>query len=213
MLEIEQFRAEYGEEHTVGLSDIVATDFMSSEHSDEGVIDKIEYAQHRCQHGGDDAFEIRREMWRSEQVSRYCQVLTLRQLADFPLKLNRVFARLQTFSDHTRQVAQENRAASGRRASVGKSRRTRYQGLRENANDRCPPVLSTRTRRRYTMCASLVSHAWARSTGNTKHCNSIPDDPVHYSILSLSIPNTDIDPQYWGYLADDEAEDGEVELM
>jgi hypothetical protein len=63
------------------------------------------------------------------------------------------------------------------------------------------------------MCASLVSRAWALSTpGNGKHRDSIPDDPVHYTILSLSIPNTDIDPQYWGYLADDEAEDGEVEL-
>jgi hypothetical protein len=69
-LEIKRFRAEYGEEHTVGLSDIVATDFMSSEHSDEGVVDKVEYAQNRRQHG-DDAFEIRREMWRSEQVSHY----------------------------------------------------------------------------------------------------------------------------------------------
>jgi hypothetical protein len=57
------------------------------------------------------------------------------------------------------------------------------------------------------MCTSLVSRAWALSTGNTKHLDSILDDPAHYTILSLPIPNTDIDPQYWGYLADDEAED------
>jgi hypothetical protein len=47
---------------------------MSSEHSDEGVIDKVEYAQHRRQHGGEGAFEIRREMWRSEQVSLELEV-------------------------------------------------------------------------------------------------------------------------------------------
>ena len=65
------FRAEYGEEHTVGLEQVVLTDYMSSEHSDAGVIDPNEFAQHRRRNGGgDNGWEIRRERWRSEQVSR-----------------------------------------------------------------------------------------------------------------------------------------------
>jgi len=54
----------------VGLQQIVLTDYMSSEHSDNGEVDDVEYAAHRRQNGGSDsALEIRREMWRSEKVS------------------------------------------------------------------------------------------------------------------------------------------------
>jgi hypothetical protein len=55
----------------VGLEEIIRTDYMSSEHSDKGAIDKIEFTQHRCLHGGDSAFEIWQELWRSAQVSLY----------------------------------------------------------------------------------------------------------------------------------------------
>ena len=61
----------YGDEHTVGLEEIIRTDYMSSEHSDEGVIGKAEFTQHRDLHGGESAFEVRREMWRSAQVCCY----------------------------------------------------------------------------------------------------------------------------------------------
>jgi hypothetical protein len=56
---------------------------MSSEHSDVGAIDEVEYTRYQRQHGGDHAFEIRQEMWRSEQVCPD-QVLLLypSQLAD-----------------------------------------------------------------------------------------------------------------------------------
>jgi hypothetical protein len=57
--------------NTVGLEDIIRTDYMSSEHSDGGVIDESIFMQHRDLHGGEAAFEIRREMWRSAQVCRY----------------------------------------------------------------------------------------------------------------------------------------------
>ena len=81
---MEQFRVAYGDEYTVGLEDLVKTDYMSSEHSDAGAIDEIEYTQHQHQHGGDNAFEIRREVWRSEQVCP-CQVLLLYDRADLSL--------------------------------------------------------------------------------------------------------------------------------
>jgi hypothetical protein len=34
----------------------------------------------------------------------------------------------------------------------------------------------------------------------------LPENPIGYTILSLHIPNTDIDSQHWDYLGDDEAE-------
>ena len=54
----------------MGLEQVILTDYMSSEHSDNGEVHEPEYAAHRRQSGGGETgLEIRREMWRSEQVS------------------------------------------------------------------------------------------------------------------------------------------------
>ena len=55
--------------------------------------------------------------------------------------------------------------------------------------------------------SSLVSKVWARTTGHMKYLDSLHDGPADFTILSLHIPNADIDPKHWDYLADDEAED------
>jgi hypothetical protein len=68
--QINAFQNEYGESTMVGLEQIVLTDYMSSEHSDNGEINEYEYARHHRQSGGgENGLEIRREMWCSEQVS------------------------------------------------------------------------------------------------------------------------------------------------
>jgi hypothetical protein len=51
-----------------------------------------------------------------------------------------------------------------------------------------------------------VNQSWAQSTGNIKL--DLPENPIGHTILTLHIPITDIDPQYWDYLGDDEAEVG-----
>jgi hypothetical protein len=40
-----------------------------------------------------------------------------------------------------------------------------------------------------------------------KYLDSLHDGPADFTILLLHIPNADIDPKHWDYLADDEAED------
>jgi|HubBroStandDraft_1064217.scaffolds.fasta_scaffold288651_2 hypothetical protein len=66
---IEAFQKKYGAENTVGLEQIILTDYMSSEHSDDGLVDQGEYAQHcRAMGGGDNGLEIRREKWQSARV-------------------------------------------------------------------------------------------------------------------------------------------------
>ena len=53
------FRSEYGISNTVGLEQIVLTDYMSSEHSDNGEVDENEYiVLHRQSGGGENGLEI-----------------------------------------------------------------------------------------------------------------------------------------------------------
>ena len=62
----------YGETLTVGLEQVILTNYMSSKHSNNGEVhvDEPEYAAHRRQSGGGEiGLEIHREMWHSEQVS------------------------------------------------------------------------------------------------------------------------------------------------
>ena len=66
------FREKYGGTTTVGLEQIILTDYMSSEHSDPGKIDKDRYAAHRRRSGGgDNGLEIRRDLWHSSRVGVY----------------------------------------------------------------------------------------------------------------------------------------------
>lgn len=67
---IEAFVAEYGEEHCVGLEDLMVTDWMSSEHSDSGEVDKAEWEAIRRMNKecGRHALEIRKREFRSHKV-------------------------------------------------------------------------------------------------------------------------------------------------
>ncbi|KZP25086.1 hypothetical protein FIBSPDRAFT_888249 [Athelia psychrophila] len=59
------FREIYGEEATEGIQGLVATDYMSSEHSDPGLIPIEDWEAHRRNQGAEErAFETRREQWR-----------------------------------------------------------------------------------------------------------------------------------------------------
>ena len=51
---IPQFRAQYGEENTVGLESLIHTDYQSSEHSDNGIVEEEEYKEHRRRQGAGD---------------------------------------------------------------------------------------------------------------------------------------------------------------
>lgn len=67
---IPTFRKIYGEEATEGIEGLVATDYISSEHSDPGMVPVEDWeAHHRNQGAEERAFETRREQWRSSWVS------------------------------------------------------------------------------------------------------------------------------------------------
>jgi hypothetical protein len=69
--QIPAFRDAYGDEQTVGLEQVILTDYMSSEHSDPGVVPVEEYKKYQCQHGGGSTgLEIRKEEWRSTWVCK-----------------------------------------------------------------------------------------------------------------------------------------------
>lgn len=65
------FAAEYGAEAAAGLEDAIVTDWQSSEHSDCGEASQSEWEAERAKHArcGKNALEIRKEEWRSPQVS------------------------------------------------------------------------------------------------------------------------------------------------
>jgi hypothetical protein len=69
--QIPAFRAVYGDEKTVGLEEVILTDYMSSEHSDPGVVPVEEYRKYQRQNGGGSTgLEIRKEEWRSTWVRK-----------------------------------------------------------------------------------------------------------------------------------------------
>ncbi|KAI0070080.1 hypothetical protein K474DRAFT_284691 [Panus rudis PR-1116 ss-1] len=132
------FRAKYGEENTVGLEQIIHTDYQSSEHSDCGAADPAEFDAYRTAHGGGtDGLEIRREQWRS-------------------YKLDRIYYSLKTL------VIEQTHNELKRGERPGKVQRLRFQGMKVNANNRMPPAKPSK--RPYISC---VSEDWAERTGNT----------------------------------------------
>ncbi len=72
-------KAKYGEDVTVGLEELVQTDWQSSECSDSGEVAEQEWLEFRKSHGGDpNGLEIRRKVWRSTQViSIFCLHITI----------------------------------------------------------------------------------------------------------------------------------------
>jgi hypothetical protein len=69
----ERFQSLYGEEHTVGVSSLVLTDYMSSEYScaDGGGASEGEWKGAQSRAGlGEGSLEVRQEMWRSVWVCR-----------------------------------------------------------------------------------------------------------------------------------------------
>ena len=63
-LQIPAFWAVYGEEKTVGLEEVILTDYISSKHSDPGVFSVEEYRKYQHQNGGGcTGLEIRKEEW------------------------------------------------------------------------------------------------------------------------------------------------------
>ena len=120
------------------------------------------------------------------------------------MQLNRVYARLQTFADNARRDAASASRMRGSRSKAGKARYTRYRGLDANANNRTPPSGQN------APFIALVSKFWARTTGNLDV--HMLKDPANFTILSLDIPDVDIDSEHWGYLGDveeEEDDDGE----
>ncbi|KAI0069571.1 hypothetical protein K474DRAFT_1751280 [Panus rudis PR-1116 ss-1] len=108
-------------------------------------------------------------------------------------QLNRVYYSLKKIGNE--QITNK----SCRRERAGRAQRLRFRGMAANANDRVPPVkLSKRP------CFSYVNESWAIRTSN----ENIPmlEDPEEWSILSLSIPDEDIDDDNRAWLGDDEAE-------
>jgi hypothetical protein len=66
---IPAFREAHGQENTVGLEEIVLTNYMSSEHSDPGNVDAETFNRYRYKNGGGSSgLEIRKVAWRSRMV-------------------------------------------------------------------------------------------------------------------------------------------------
>ncbi|KII93304.1 hypothetical protein PLICRDRAFT_386169 [Plicaturopsis crispa FD-325 SS-3] len=175
----DNFRAFYGEEETVGLEDLIQTDWMSSEHDDPGNVTVEQWKQHRLDHnGGTNGIEVRKEGWRSKQ-------------------LNRTYARLRKFDRDTANdtVVGQNQSRSG------KVRLPRFRGIKANTNCR-HPISATKTP--YTPC---VSRAWAACSENNMVRTS--EDFTDYTIFDLDIPDADLDAEDLRYLADDEDSDDE----
>jgi len=190
---IPKFRAQYGEENTVGLESLIHTDYQSSEHSDNGAVDEDEYKEHRRHQGaGDYGLERRREEWRSSLVS--LASVTIEYCLITPIQLNRIYAILSRIAE-TEATAAATSDIGQSRSRAGRARYTRYHGLPANSNPRPPPA-------RRTPFKSLVSQAWMYRSGTV----SLPvfPDPPDYTILSIDIPDEDLTEADLVYYAEDE---------
>ena len=101
------------------------------------------------------------------------------------------------------------RNASGSRGGPtrtrgGKNRYPRYRGLPDNANNHLPPTGAK------TPFISLVSKSWAQSSGNLEL--QMVADPEDFTILSLQVPDVDLDLEDLEYLGDDEDLDNDDSL-
>ena len=66
---VTEFKSRYGDEKTVGVEEVLQSDYMSSEHSDIGEVPEAEWNAHRDAQGHGLSLEIRTKEWRSEPVS------------------------------------------------------------------------------------------------------------------------------------------------
>ncbi|KAF8056522.1 hypothetical protein FPV67DRAFT_1677910 [Lyophyllum atratum] len=185
--QIEVFQATYGEAETEGLENIILTDWMSSEHSnDESDETTNEFKAHKKKHvGSNPGLEVRELKWRS-------------------LALKKIYARLKKFHrDAARPEPGQPRNARGRR---GVGRRARYPGFSGHANHD-PPILATRFKLKpFAFC---VSRRWARETDNESM--ALDPDLENFTISTLTIPTSDLDAEDLEYLGDDEEDDQEDE--
>ena len=106
-------------------------------------------------------------------------------------QLNRIYARLQSMANNARQNASSSRCGPTRTRG-GKNCYPRYRGLPENANNRLLPTNAK------TPFVSLVSKSWARKSGNLDLQMVV--DPEDFTILSLLMPDLDLNPQDLEYL-------------
>ncbi|KAJ7170888.1 hypothetical protein C8R43DRAFT_1120616 [Mycena crocata] len=118
---IPEFEAKYGLEATVGVAGMIVAEYMSSEHSDEGDADPVDFAQNRIKMGGGmNGFEVRDKPWRSRQF------------------------KLVNTSLRTIQNAQRNRTrdpTTGEKLSTaGKVCIPQFKGLKINDNNNPPPA-------------------------------------------------------------------------
>lgn len=68
--------AAQGRENTVGYMEIIHTDWMSSEHSDCGKMDPMDFKRYRQQKiGSNSGWEVRTLRWRAKKV-RFCNICT-----------------------------------------------------------------------------------------------------------------------------------------
>lgn len=70
--------AVHGQEKTVGLMEIIQTDWMSSEHSDCGNMDPDDFKKHREQQiGFNKGWEVRKLSWRARKVRLHLNPLPM----------------------------------------------------------------------------------------------------------------------------------------
>ncbi|KAF8057436.1 hypothetical protein FPV67DRAFT_1677230 [Lyophyllum atratum] len=183
--QVPTFRAIYGEEDTVGVDELVVTDYMSSEHSDPGNVSLADWQKHRKKFiQSNNGFEVRKLRWRSAQ-------------------LNRILARLYKMFRVGEKNPNEPEASENVESSSGMANGTRvprFSGLPENDNMCRPPLLGRRKLKPYV---SSVSTSWLKKTDNE---STLPmdRDPEDFTIFALRIPDTDFEQEDLDYLADDE---------
>ncbi|KAG6850072.1 hypothetical protein H0H93_001422 [Arthromyces matolae] len=171
---IQGFEDLYDKTKTVGLREIIHTDYMSSEHSDCGNVSIDEYTAHRASKiggGMTNGFEIRRPEWRSKQM-------------------NRVYVRLH-------KMARDGGPRPGETSRRNTVRLPRYHGLPANNNNKNPPKVKGHLAPR-----SCISDEWIRNNGKKDGDHLWRDDPEGWVILSLDIPSADFDAHDLAYLAD-----------
>ncbi|TRM56026.1 hypothetical protein BD626DRAFT_576190 [Schizophyllum amplum] len=184
-------RAQDGADNFVGIDEILDTDYMSSEHSDEGQITKVEWDARRLKYsGGDSALEVRKLHWRSEHY-------------------NRLLGALDTLA---RQQEAARKAAGvdshGRR--LGGPHYSRFPGHRLNANDSDPKTIHG-----LRPFIGLVSRDWVVSQ-HKETTLQMRDNPPAYSVLSvgmMSIKDNELDKDAEAYLGDDEADESDEDSV
>ncbi|KAG6819709.1 hypothetical protein H0H93_009403 [Arthromyces matolae] len=177
---IQGFEDLYGKTKTVGLREIIHTDYMSSEHSDCGNVSNDVYTAHRASKiggGMTNGFEIRRPEWRSKQM-------------------NRVYVRLH-------KMARDGGPRPGETSRRNTVRLPRYHGLPANNNKKNPPKVKG-----YLAPRSCISDEWIKNNEKKDDDHLWRNDPEDWVILSLDIPLTDFDAHDLAYLADMEDNEG-----